>query len=126
MYLGTGPTRSCLAHLPEVVLLRTFDDPVLRIGEALLPVVKGLIVAGYLFFRASFKNCSVKSVFGNAKTAVEKFPCPLYRFLLEIIAERPVAQHFKHCMMVGVMTHFLKVIVLARYPQALLGIGHPL
>ncbi len=52
------------------------------------------------------------------------FPGHIYRFLFEIVAERPVAKHFKHCVVIGVVTHFFEVVVLAAHTQTFLRVGN--
>jgi hypothetical protein len=47
-------------------------------------------------------------------------------FLLEVIAEAPVAEHLEHRVVVRVDAHFLQVVVLPRNTQALLRIGDAL
>ena len=55
----------------------------------------------------------------------QQLPGPADRLLLEIVAERPVAQHLEHRVVVGVVADLLQVVVLARHAQALLRIGRP-
>jgi len=43
---------------------------------------------------------------------------------LEIIIERPVAQHFKKGVVIGIFANFFKVVVFAADPQAFLSVGH--
>src|SRR5690606_40046697 len=52
----------------------------------------------------------------------EQFPSPGNRLLFEIITERPVPQHFKHRVMVGIDPYFLEVVVFTAYPETLLRI----
>ena len=53
----------------------------------------------------------------------KELPTPSDSLFLEIIAERPVAHHLEHGVMIGVATHFFEVVVLSRNPQAFLYIG---
>ena len=65
---------------------------------------------------------------GTAGTRIahlrQQLPRPLDSLFLEIVAERPVAEHLEHGVMIGVMPHFIEVVVLARYAKTLLRIRH--
>ena len=65
----------------------------------------------------------VKLVFGKIKPlrASQKLVSPLNRFITEIIADREVAQHFKHGMMAGCLSDIFNIIG----PNGLLSIGNP-
>ena len=65
----------------------------------------------------------VKSVGGQAPAFDHQFPGPLNGFLFEIIAERPISEHFKKRVMISVVAHILEVVVLATRADALLGVG---
>lgn len=41
----------------------------------------------------------------------------------EIVAERPIAQHFEECVMVGIEADVLEIVVFATCPNAFLGIS---
>jgi hypothetical protein len=56
----------------------------------------------------------------------EKLPRPLDGFLLEVVAEGPVAQHFEEGVVVAVATDHVQIVVLARDADALLRIGRAL
>ena len=43
------------------------------------------------------------------------FPRPVDRFFLEVIAERPVTKHFKHGVVVRIVSYFFQVIMLSAY-----------
>ena len=51
------------------------------------------------------------------------FPRPVDRFFFKVIAERPVAQHLEHGVMVGVESHLFEVVVLAADTQTFLRVG---
>ena len=57
--------------------------------------------------------------------AGQEFPCPFNGLFFKIVTKRPVAQHLKHGMMIGVVPYLFQIVVLARNPQAFLGIGDP-
>ena len=46
--------------------------------------------------------------------------------LLEVVAKRPVAQHLEHGVVVGIVTHFLQVVVLSAYAKAFLRVSNSL
>ena len=48
-----------------------------------------------------------------------------HRLPLIIIPKRPVAEHFEKGMMVGIMTHFFKIIVFTAHPDTFLRIDGP-
>ena len=48
------------------------------------------------------------------------FPRPADRFFLEVIAERPVTKHFKHGVVVRIVSYFFQVIMLSANAQAFL------
>ena len=125
MDLRTGSAGSGLTHLPEIILLRSVKNVVFETGKAFHPVRCGFVVTRHILHRITLEDGCIDSLCGNTETAGKKLPGPLYRLLLEVVAERPVAQHLEHCMMVGVKPHLLQVIVLARHPQAFLRVGHP-
>ena len=75
-------------------------------------------------FGIAFKNRDVELVYRNFVNRSEQFPSPANGFFFEIIAKRPIAQHFEHGVVVSVYTHFFEVVVFTRNAQALLGVGH--
>ena len=44
--------------------------------------------------------------------------------MLEVVTEGPVPQHLKHRVMIGIMSDFLEVIMLATYTQTLLRVSY--
>ena len=56
----------------------------------------------------------------------EQFPRPGDRFLLEVVAEGPVAEHLEEGVVVGVLADVVEVVVLAAGADALLRVGGPL
>ena len=59
---------------------------------------------------------------GQAPHAGQQFPRPRNGFSLVVVAEGPIAQHFKERVMIGVTSDLLEVVVFAAYSNALLGI----
>ncbi len=107
----TAGTR--FAHFPEVVLLVPIDDAVF--ADMFFPVAISLHVSRLSVLFITTKNSHVKSVLVDLHHLSKVFPSIGDGFLFEIIAKRPVAQHFEHGVMVGVVADFLQVVVLARH-----------
>ena len=102
-------------------MLVAVDDMVGR--HMLQPVASRLVVALEVLLFGAFEDSDVE-VFGVEMQYIhEIFPCHVNGAFLEVIAETPVAQHFEHGVVVGVMTHLFQVVVLAAYAQTLLGVG---
>ena len=53
----------------------------------------------------------------------EQLPRPLDRLGLEVVAERPVAEHLEEGVVVVVSADVLEIVVLAAGPDALLAVG---
>src|SRR5699024_1609245 len=51
---------------------------------------------------------------------------PANSLALKIVSKRPVAQHFKKRMMIGVAAHLLKIVVLATHANTARTVHHPL
>ena len=118
MNLRTGTAGACIAHLPEVVVLVTVYDMVSR--NVLPPVAGGLVVTRKTFFFRTLKHCYIK-VFGvKVQHVYEIFPCVVDGSLLEIVAEAPVTEHFKHGVVVSVMSHLFEIVVLTAHSQTFL------
>ena len=113
---GTG-----IAHFPEVVFLVAIEDVVFR--QEAQPDGARFVVGGQVVFFVPFKNRGVEAVFGQAIHLRQQFPGPAQRFVLEVIADGPVAQHFEHRVVRTVVAHVFQVVVFARHAQAFLGIG---
>ena len=119
--LRTGTAGTRLAHLPEVVVLVAADDVVL--GQELFPVVVSLLVERHAVLLRALEHRGVHPLGGQLIHVVQQPPGPLDRLLLEVVAVGPVAQHFEHRMVVGVVSDLLQIVVLARNAQAFLRIG---
>jgi len=120
MYLRAGATWSGIAHLPEVVFFGPVDYVVFGTLKTALPVSGRLIIPGYILFGVAFKDSGIDPFHGDAEHGGEKLPCPFYGLLLEVVAERPVAEHLEHGVVIGVNAYLLEIIVFSRHPQALL------
>ena len=118
MYLRTWSAGTCIAHLPEVVVLVAVDDMVGR--HVLGPEAGGLVVALQSLFLASLEDRHVHVFRVKVQHVNKILPCHVYGTFLEVVAEAPVAQHLEHGMVIGVVSHLLKVVMLSAYAQALL------
>ena len=118
MDLRARTARACITHFPKVIMFVSVDDMVFR--QVLLPVRGGLVITLQTLFRATFEYCCIQVFRIQFQDVYQIFPCPTDGFFLEVITERPVTQHFEHGVMVGIVSYFFKVIVLAAYTKALL------
>ena len=116
---GTAGTR--LAHLPEVVLLVAVDDTVFV--DVLLPIAVGLHVGRLAVLLVAAEDGDVETVLVDLHHLGEVLPGVGDGFFLEVVAKRPVAEHLEHGVVVGVVAHFLEVVVLTRHAQAFLRVG---
>ena len=119
--LATRTARTCLAHLPEIIVLVTTDNVVLR--QILLPIVVSLLVEWHTVRLRALEYCCIHSRLIESVNLSQKLPSPADSLLLEIVAERPVSEHLKHCVVVCIVTYLLQVVVLTRYTQTLLRVG---
>ena len=118
---GTAGTR--IAHFPEIVMLVAVQDVVFR--QELFPVGGGFVVAFEAFFGTSLEDGGIQVLRVDFQHVHQVFPGPGNGFFLEVVAERPVAQHLEHGVVVGVVADLLQVVVLAADAKALLRVGHP-
>ncbi len=119
---GAGAAGTLVAHFPEVVFFAEGQDAVFR--HVFFPLVVGFLVVGQFFFFVAAEHRHVEPVFGDFVHLGEQFPGPGDGVFFEIVAERPVAQHFEHGVVVAVAAHVFEVVMLAGHTQALLGIGY--
>src|SRR5437870_658537 len=75
------------------------------------------------FVRSGFVNRGVKTLRWKFPAFNNQFPRPFDRFLLEIIAEAPVAQHFEERVVISVEPDVFEIVMFAAGPNALLGVG---
>ena len=118
---GTWSTGTGVTHFPEIVVLVAVDDMVC--GEEFLPVCSGLVVALKTFFGGTFENGDIEMGGVDMKDVDKETVGPLYGLLLEIVTERPVAKHLEHGVVIGVVSHFFQVVVLAGNAQTFLAVG---
>ena len=99
--------------------------PVLIGGKIFEPFVPGFGVGGKAFFWAPLKIGGVEAGTVDAPYFGEELPCPPDRFLFEIVAEGPAAQHFEEGVVIRVLAHIVQVVVLTPRTDALLRISSP-
>ncbi len=114
---------ACVAHLPEVIMLVAVYD--VRSGQMAFPISRSLVVTRQPFGCRAFKHGCIQAFGIQSEHVDQEFPRPINRLFLEIVAKRPVTQHFKHGMMVGVMPHLFQIVMLATDTQAFLAVGNP-
>ena len=122
VYLRARAAGSRVAHLPEIVVTVTVDD--MRDGEMFFPIRRRFVVAFEPFGGIAFKDGGIEAAGIDFQHVDEIFPGPVDGLLLEVVAKRPVPQHLKHGVVVGIQPHLFEVGVLATHAQALLGVGH--
>ena len=124
--LGAGAAGTGLAHHPEIVLHAAVDDVYLRIQplgfEERCPGVPGFPVkfAGVTLGLIRAVDGGVQALCGESPALHHQLPGPGDGFFLEVVTERPVAEHLKHGVVVGILPHILQVIVFAAGADALL------
>ena len=122
MDFAARPARSRITHLPEIVVLVSEQNPVL--GKMLFPFFQCFRVHFGPVRRIAFEHGGIKSVLVYSVHPGQKLPCPRYRLRLEIVAEAPVSEHLEHRMMVGIVSHFLEIVVFSAHSQAFLAVRH--
>ena len=114
---GARAAGACVGHHPEVVglvaaalVVANADHALGRQADFLGPDVVGLVV--FLVHRGQ------QALGWQLVDLGQQFPGPLQRFALEVVAKRPVAQHFKEGVVARGVAHVLQVVVLAARTQA--------
>ena len=120
MDFRTGTARPGFAHFPEVVFFVSGQNPV--VGHVLLPLGARLDVFWQPIAGIPSEDGDVEAFGVQAITVGQEFPCPVDGLGFEIVAKRPIPQHLKQGVVVGVDPHFFQVVVLAADAQALLGV----
>ncbi len=120
MNLGAGAARAGLAHLPEIVF-HAARDHVVR-GQKLQPQIATLFVGRHRLLGIAGTPRGIESIWVKSVHLGEQLNSPTDCLFLEVITKRPVAEHFKECVVVGIAAHILKVVVLAAGTNALLSI----
>ena len=110
--LRAGPARAVVAHRPEIVLGRDADDAALGQAGDLLPQVERLVV-GVI-------DGGGQPVGAEPPLLGEQVPGELDRAVLEIIAEREIAEHFEEGVVARGVADIVEVVVLAAGADAFL------
>ena len=84
------------------------------------PIGCSLVVALQPFVGRTLEHGGVEMRGVKTQHVHQEFPCPVDGLFLEIVAERPVAEHLEHGVVVGVETDLLQIVVLAAHAQTLL------
>ena len=107
-----GAAGAGVAHHPEVIVRRNADDPRIRQAGDLLPEAVRLIVI--------VVDCDEEFVLGQVEVARDQGPRMLDRQLLEIVAERKIAQHLEEGQVARGVADIIEVVVLAAGADAFL------
>ncbi len=89
------------AMLPEVVFLAELVNALRRDMHVVQPYIVCLVIIDI--------DRGIKALRVEAHTLGQEFPCPRDRFLLEVIAERKVSEHFKESAVAGRLSDILKI-----------------
>ena len=116
--LRTGAAGARVAHLPKVVVLVALEDVVS--GQVFGPIAGRLTVTLEALGWAALEDGGVESCRVKVQRVDQVFPRPADDFFLEIIAERPVAEHLEHGVVIRVVAHLLEVVVLTADAQTFL------
>ncbi len=116
-----------VAHHPEIIGLVAVDDVDGGVEPGFLEedfpmVVRFLVELARLVEARGGKPC-VKARGRQSPAAHDQLPGPLDRFLFEIIAEAPVAEHLEKGVVIGVEPDVVEVVMLAPGADAFLGVG---
>ena len=95
--------------LPEVVRLAELEDPVLGNTDLLMPDAEGLIVGGGGLVAGKHGGIQTVGVQTHPLGAGQEFPRPVDSLVLEVIAEREVAQHLKIGAVAGSVADVLNI-----------------
>ena len=110
--LRARPARAGVAHRPEIVACRDADDPLLRQAGDLAPQVERFVVVVI--------DGDGELLRGQAEVAGQQIPGIFDRVVLEIIAEREIAQHLEECVVARGIADIVEIVVLAPGPDAFL------
>jgi hypothetical protein len=113
--LGAGPTRSGVAHLPEVLLLAEPEDPALGKPDLLVPNRVRVVV--------TLENRDDEPIRVQPVPVRQEVPCEVDRLGLEVVSEREVAEHLEEGVVSRALADVIEIIVLSRDPHALLRAG---
>ena len=92
-------------------------------GEESRPVVVSFLIEHRWITRSGLIDRCIKPLGRKLPPLNHKFPRPSNRFLLEVIAKTPVAQHLEKRVVIGVEADVIEVVVFAAGADALLRVG---
>src|SRR5260370_36861794 len=100
-YFRARSARAGVAHRPEVVAGGDPDDPL--VGEAgdFLPRAPSLVVVVI--------HSNGQALLAQSKFARQQAPGVIDRDILEIVAEREIAEHFEECVMARRITYIVEI-----------------
>src|SRR5262245_38585619 len=110
--LRAGAARAGIAHRPEIIRGRDADDAVVRKAGDLLPVSRRIVVV--------VVDGDEQLVLLQPEILRDQVPGELDRALLEIVAEREVAEHLEEGEMARRVADVVEIVVLAAGAYALL------
>ncbi len=113
--LRARAARAGVAHRPEIVGGRDADDPPLRQAGDLLPQVEGLVVLGI--------DGDGQPLRRNLELLGDQIPGELDGAVLEVVAEREIAEHLEERVMPRRVADIVEVVMLAAGAHAFLR-GH--
>ncbi len=87
------------------------------------PEPGSLVVAGDVLLGRTLEYGDVEVLGIQFQHVYQILPSHVYGTLLEVVAERPVAQHLEHGVVVRVVSHLFQVVVLTTDAQALLRVS---
>ena len=115
MDFGARTARTGVAHFPEVgVCIKTHDAVIRKTGHV-LPNLPGFVII-------LIDSCE-EAFLRELPNFSEEFPSPGNSFLLIIVTEAPVTEHFEEGVVVVVAAHDVEVVVLTRHAEALLAVA---
>ena len=112
--LGARSARSGIAHLPEVVLVAQAKNAAVRDPRDLPPQLARFIVG------MVHRHIQAVGIDAEPLAARHPFPGVCDRFLLEVVAERKVAEHLEERVVTGRVADLLQIVVLPTRADALL------
>ncbi len=120
--LAARTARPRVAHFPEVVLLRAeVDVRRVDVGDG-APQFGGFVVGFQTVSLVPAEDGGVQPALVDAPDVGEQIPRPGDGLGLEVVAERPVAQHLEEGVVVGVLADIFQVVVFAAGADALLAV----
>jgi hypothetical protein len=118
MDLRAGSARTRVAHFPEVIMFVAIDDMIFR--KIFLPFAGSFVVAVETFSRTTLEDRCIEMVGVELQGGDEIFPGKADGLFLEIVTERPVAEHLEHRVVIGVVADLFQIVVFAAYAKTLL------